>query len=151
MNVTHRIRERIMRFAACIAMATLCFTAQVVFAQEPEPDGYDFELSDFPPGAFPVTLDITFQNGADQVVVQENGTTRLTAQYGLITSINVTTPLEGGSWFVNDPPGPHRVYPGQWPWNDCLYVQEVVVEYFDPALQRIVRFLMTKMRYGACP
>lgn len=106
--------QYLMRLVACIMTAVLCFTAQAVFAHEPEPDGYDFEVSDFPAEAFPITLDVTFQNGTDQVVVQENGTPRLTAQYGLVTSINVTT-SEGEAWFVNDPPGPtfpERIYPG---------------------------------------
>lgn len=154
MNSTDRLRERMMRFVACITMALLCFTAQAVFAQEYEPDGYDFEVSDFPPEAFPITLDVTFQNGAThQVVIEQNGTTRLTAQYGLVTSINVTTSLEGGAWFINDPPGPtlpHRVYPGQWPWLWCLHVWSEWVQYYDHALQRMVRFQLERMTYAPC-
>ncbi len=124
----NRFSARMRRLAACIAMGALLITAQGALAQEPPDDtppaGYQFELSGIPDEAFPVTLRVTFEDGDVEVMAYQNGTVELDAQYGRIINIEGSTPVEGGNWYVNNPPGPTRPagkhplipYPGL-----CLY------------------------------
>lgn len=153
MHSSNRFSARMGRLAACIAMGTLLFTAQDALAQEPpegtQPAGYQFELSGAPDEAFPVTLQVAFENGNAEVIAYQNGTVDLDAQYGRIISVEGDSPGEGGSWFVNDPPGPNRPpgkYPGPVRWNLCLYTWYTWIQF--PPYYRWIQLL--HMQYAPC-
>lgn len=104
MRHLHTLALRTLLTAWAIVGISVLFTPK---ATAQETGGYQVEVSGFTEADFPMNVTLTFSDGATQLIpLNGNGTSEpILGDHGTIISAGGDG--GGGTWFVNNPPGPN--------------------------------------------